>query len=81
MSDERWAMSVERLKDGNMNSRGLLSPRFYDYKIMASERRGTATLAARSRLCRRHFFILSLFHGFKNPRLFALWASRLDRRF
>ena len=34
-------MNVERkrLKDVNLNSRGLLSPRFYDYKIMASERR------------------------------------------
>ena len=29
MSDERWALGVERLKDGNMNSRGLLSPRYY----------------------------------------------------
>ena len=29
MSDECWALGVERLKDGNMNSRGLLSPRYY----------------------------------------------------
>ena len=33
------------------------------------------------RLYRRHFPLTYLFHGFKNPRLFALRASRLYRRF
>ena len=36
---------------------------------------------ADSRLCRRHFSLTYLFHGFKNPRLFALWASRLPDGF
>ena len=50
-----------------MNSRGLSSPRFFDYTIRASGRRGTATLTARPRLCRRHFFVLPIIPRVQEP--------------
>jgi hypothetical protein len=82
MSDERWALGVERLKDGNMNSRGLLSPRYY----IVSAYRGRLKDAYRQPLLLVPVFqtdLLSryIFHGFKNPRLFALRASRLSDGF
>ena len=46
-----------------------------------SQRRESATLTARPRLPDAISFSCQLFHGFKNPRLFALRASRLPDAF
>ena len=82
MSSELCAVREKRLEDVDLNSRGLLSLRFYDVRIIkASGRRESAVRVAVPRLCRRHFFFLSLFHGFDNPRLFALAGFASFRRF
>ena len=78
VSEGLLALAISRLEDGDMNSRGLSSPRYFNVRILvASERRESATLTARPRLPDAISFPCQLFHGFKNPRLFALRASRL----
>ena len=49
--------------------------RIYTY-ICRLQRRESVVRVAVPRLCRRTFHPCNYFHGFKNPRLFALRASR-----
>ena len=81
-----------RLEDVNMNSRGLLCPRNLTSAQNgvckdANRQRGfikrysfNLKIVAVPRLCRRHFLPYQFFHGFKNPRLFALSGFASFRR-
>ena len=59
-------MSEKRLKDVNLNSRGLLSPRYLmSAQEMASAKTRIGGEGCRSASFRRHFLSCQFFHGFK----------------
>ena len=86
-----WPVSegllISRLEDEELNSRGFSNPwkasRFNYRTVCKDGDFNTDGLSSPRTRCRSAslqtpFLFLISFHGFKNPRLFALWASRLS---
>ena len=74
---ERWRLCEIVWKTGKWIAAGFQTRgiRIYTY-ICRLQRRESVVRVAVPRLCRRTFHPCNYFHGFKNPRLFALRASR-----
>ena len=71
---------LSRREARRANSRGFLNPWNNDkIKKWRLQRRGTATLTTDSRLCRRHYCVVTKNRGLESPRLFKSTSSRRFR--
>ena len=71
--------NLDEVNDGKPEGRiaaGLEPVEKLTRQKMASERRGTATLTTDSRLCRRHYYVVTKNRGLKSPRLFMFPSFR-----
>ena len=87
VSEGLLALAICRLEDGKLNSRGFSNPwstSWFNYRTVCKDGDfNTDGLLSPRRRCRSAsfqtpFLLLISFPGFTNPRLFALWASRLS---